>query len=156
MLHPHAMTRYDRLRREGHEPADAMRETAPLFGYPPESYDAPYRPRPAVAAGGGADLDRTAARSEPSSADGDMRADAPDSQQVTPAQAGQADRDMPSASSPVTARAGGAAKPWTRDFPLPIHDVVASAGAAAQAATPGSGTAPAPPRRPARAAGHRP
>jgi hypothetical protein len=52
-LHPHAMARYDRLRAGGIAPADAMRETAPLFARPSRTY-APATPRPALEAGNGA------------------------------------------------------------------------------------------------------
>jgi hypothetical protein len=34
--HPHAMTRYDRLRTDGLEPLEAMRQAAPLFARPPD------------------------------------------------------------------------------------------------------------------------
>ena len=44
VLHPTAMARYDRLRSEGVEPAAAMREAAPLFGYPPRAHNPPYTP----------------------------------------------------------------------------------------------------------------
>jgi hypothetical protein len=45
-LHPYAMARYDRLRGDGTNPLDAMRETAPLFGRSPHarpSDPAPFR-----------------------------------------------------------------------------------------------------------------
>lgn len=38
-LHPHAMSRYDRLRQDGWEPAAAMREAAPLFDRPPNVHE---------------------------------------------------------------------------------------------------------------------
>ena len=47
-LHPHAMARYDRLRADGMGPAEAMRETAPLFTRPPRVHDARFTPRPAL------------------------------------------------------------------------------------------------------------
>jgi hypothetical protein len=47
-LHPHAMARYDRLRGDGMSPADAMRETAPLFTRPPNVHDGTFTPRPAL------------------------------------------------------------------------------------------------------------
>ena len=53
-LHPYAMTRYQRLRDDGHGPADAMRQAAPLFARHPHARDAPFTPRPAVEAGTGA------------------------------------------------------------------------------------------------------
>jgi hypothetical protein len=43
VLHPTAMARYDRLRSEGVDPADAMRQAAPMFGYPPRAHDTPHR-----------------------------------------------------------------------------------------------------------------
>ena len=43
-LHPFAMARYDRLRAEGAEPLDAMRESAPLFDYRPDARPAGHRP----------------------------------------------------------------------------------------------------------------
>ena len=46
VLHPHAMSRYDRLRADGMAPADAMRETAPLFTRPPRVHDPHFTPRP--------------------------------------------------------------------------------------------------------------
>jgi hypothetical protein len=52
-LHPHAMTRYDRLRADGMAPADAMRETAPIFAGAPRAYDTPYTPRPLLDPGTG-------------------------------------------------------------------------------------------------------
>jgi hypothetical protein len=55
-LHPYAMARYDRLREDGMSPLDAMRETAPLFGRPPDvRVGEPAAARPAVAVGSGAD-----------------------------------------------------------------------------------------------------
>ena len=50
-LHPHAMARYDRLRSEGAEPFDAMREAAALFGQAPSARDAAYQARPGLQAG---------------------------------------------------------------------------------------------------------
>lgn len=52
-LHPYAMARYDRLRSEGLEPAQAMTEAAPFFARAPRPYDAPGVPRQALAAGNG-------------------------------------------------------------------------------------------------------
>jgi hypothetical protein len=60
-LHPLAMARYDRLRSDGMDPAEAMREAAPLFAGPPRAYDAPYTPRPVLTAGTGEDLTWTTA-----------------------------------------------------------------------------------------------
>ena len=47
-LHPHAMARYDRLRADGLNPADAMRETAPLFTHPAHTRDGSFIPRPVL------------------------------------------------------------------------------------------------------------
>jgi acetyl-CoA acetyltransferase len=44
-LHPYAMARYDRLRSDGLEPAEAMQEAAPLFARHPYARDAPSVPR---------------------------------------------------------------------------------------------------------------
>ena len=44
-LHPYAMARYDRLRSDGLEPAEAMQEAAPLFARHPHARDAPSVPR---------------------------------------------------------------------------------------------------------------
>jgi hypothetical protein len=49
-LHPFAMARYDRLRADGAEPLDAMREAAPLFGYHPNARPAGHRPVPGIEA----------------------------------------------------------------------------------------------------------
>jgi hypothetical protein len=46
VLHPTAMARYDRLRSEGMEPPEAMRQAAPMFCYPPRAHDPPYTPPP--------------------------------------------------------------------------------------------------------------
>ena len=46
VVHPHAMARYDRLRADGMAPAEAMRETAPLFTRPPRVHDPYFTPRP--------------------------------------------------------------------------------------------------------------
>ena len=47
-LHPSAMARYDRLRSDGADPLDAMREAAPLFGLYPHARPAPTRPALAI------------------------------------------------------------------------------------------------------------
>lgn len=54
-LHPFAMARYDRLRAEGLAPAEAMRETAPLFALSPRARAWPFAPLPVLVAGTGAD-----------------------------------------------------------------------------------------------------
>ncbi|HEY3684779.1 MAG TPA: hypothetical protein VGL93_17215 [Streptosporangiaceae bacterium] len=45
-LHPHAMARYDRLRRDGWTPESAMREAVPLFDRPPNVHEAGPASRP--------------------------------------------------------------------------------------------------------------
>jgi hypothetical protein len=74
-LHPYAMARYDRLREDGMSPLDAMRETAPLFGRPPDvRVGEPAAARPAVDVGTGAEayISVNEARSEqPTSGLGD-------------------------------------------------------------------------------------
>jgi hypothetical protein len=64
-LHPFAMARYDRLRSDGTGPAEAMRETAPLFAYAPWAYDRPYVPRAVLVAGNGESLAWTAPAPDP-------------------------------------------------------------------------------------------
>jgi len=64
-LHPNAMARYDRLRADGMAPAEAMRETAPVFAGAPRAYDAPYRPRPVLDTGTGQNLIWAAAAHAP-------------------------------------------------------------------------------------------
>jgi hypothetical protein len=54
------MARYDRLRGDGMGPAEAMRETAPLFAHAPRAYDRPYVPRAVLVAGSGESLAWTA------------------------------------------------------------------------------------------------
>ena len=49
-LHPFAMARYDRLRADGAEPLDAMREAAPLFGNHPDARPSGHRPVPGIEA----------------------------------------------------------------------------------------------------------
>ena len=44
--HPHAMSRYDRLRQDGWGPFDAMREAAPLFDRPPIVHESGPAQRP--------------------------------------------------------------------------------------------------------------
>jgi amino acid permease-like protein len=50
VLHPFAMTRYDRLRSEGADPLDAMREAAPMFGLHPHARPAYSRRPPGIEA----------------------------------------------------------------------------------------------------------
>jgi len=95
-LHPYAMARYDRLRSDGLESAEAMQETAPLFARHPHARDAPSVPRPALEAA-------TPGHSQGSAAG------APD---------GPGPAELSSA--------GRAVRPCEEDFPLPIRDVLAA------------------------------
>jgi hypothetical protein len=60
-LHPRAMARYDQLRSDGMDPAEAMRQAAPLFAGPPRAHDTPYAPRPTLDPGTGQNPAWTAA-----------------------------------------------------------------------------------------------
>jgi hypothetical protein len=114
VLHPHAMTRYDQLRGDGIGPADAMRDAAPLFASQPRANGAPHAPRLALEAPASPQADATGAQDAAATADA------------------------------AAARASQAPRPWERDFPMPIRDVVATVGNAAQVAAPSSAAAPAP------------
>jgi hypothetical protein len=118
-LHPYAMARYDALRADGMEPAEAMRETAPLFARPARAHDTPYAPRPVLTAGNGA---------------GDAMATGPGAAGSAHADLGNvrtgnvAAAQNPAATASTTPVPGSpAARPWEHDFPLPIRDVVAAA-----------------------------
>ncbi len=67
-LHPYAMAYYDRLVSEGRDPAEAMREAAPLFARHPHARDAPSVPRPMLeaAALGASEAPAAAAEAAPS------------------------------------------------------------------------------------------
>jgi hypothetical protein len=71
-LHPHAMARYDRLRGDGIDPAEAMREAAPLFARPPRAQNTPYTRRQVLTAGNGENLTwaATAPAPDPGELDG--------------------------------------------------------------------------------------
>jgi hypothetical protein len=60
-LHPYAMAYYDRLRNNGTDPADAMRQAAPLFARPPRAQDTPYASRSPLHPGTGENQVWTAA-----------------------------------------------------------------------------------------------
>ncbi len=75
-LHPYAMGRYDRLRTDGMGPAEAMRETAPLFANAPRAYDRPYVPRAVLVAGSGESLAWTASAQNPAEQSGVTLAEA--------------------------------------------------------------------------------
>jgi hypothetical protein len=60
-LHPYAMARYDRLRKEGMDPFDAMREAVPLFGRASHvRVGDPAAPRSALNTGTGQDAEPSA------------------------------------------------------------------------------------------------
>jgi hypothetical protein len=73
-LHPFAMARYDRLRSEGADPLDAMRQATPLFDYHPNARPAGHRPVPGIQAPAGA-------APEPEVTDGTLLAPEPDPRQ---------------------------------------------------------------------------
>ena len=233
-LHPHAMARYDRLRGDGMGPAEAMRETAPLFTRPPRVHDASFIPHPVLDAGKGPDLAWAAAGDGPGGGEPDTAATAeaqerrgrqiidalqdrareqgreplgeaeqrtvleaitnlppgvihrvvqpdpgtglaraeqnraataervrtagldPASGPKTTPDAGERTgnltgaRDAAATAAAASARAARAVRPWERDFPLPIREVVASAesvGAAATSARPARAAAQNPPHR---------
>jgi hypothetical protein len=97
-LHPFAMARYDRLRRDGLGPAEAMREAAPLFALHPRARDGSYTPRPVLETA--PSLDRVPASAAP----------------VPPA--GQALGD--------DGRSARVTRACEEDFPLTIHEVLAA------------------------------
>jgi hypothetical protein len=176
-LHPHAMARYDRLRSGGMNPAEAMREAAPLFARPTRVYDGPFSPRPMLN-GGGADLTQAAEQpgpgigqgaepgttaglavtllSQAASAEGERAADldAVTGLAAEP-QPGERARELASAHAAAvtaeadTARAARTARPWKHDFPIPIQAVVAAAVSGPAAGRPAAAVS-APGRRPGR------
>ncbi len=231
-LHPHAMARYDRLRRDGMGPAEAMREAAPLFTRPSRVHDAWFTPRPMLTLGNGADLGSAAGEHGPSppesgpdtageaqerrgrqiagalqerarsqgrdplgaaelhivletvtnlpaevidrvvrSANGGLAGveqnraaaaegvraaglDAAADLHATPSVDERTEnlteaRDAAETADAATARAARVSQPWERDFPVPIHDVVAAA-ASQPRLTESSGPARTPARTPAR------
>jgi hypothetical protein len=148
VLHPHAMARYDRLRSDGMGPADAMREAAPLFADSPRAHDTPYAPRQALATAArpesdvtgrvvqpgtagliGTEQDRATVAERSRAAGLDAAADVkatPGADERTMNLTGA--RDAAAIADAAAARASRASRPWERDFPVPIHDVVAAAG----------------------------
>lgn len=77
VLHPTAMARYDRLRSEGAEPAEAMRQAAPMFGYPPRAHNPPYTPPRSLSAAKPATSARSDAGPSPARAAQPWRQDFP-------------------------------------------------------------------------------
>jgi hypothetical protein len=77
-LHPYAMARYDRLREDGMNPLDAMRETAPLFGRASHvRVGDPAVPRPALNASTGPDADPSADQTPSGQPEPEPAADVP-------------------------------------------------------------------------------
>jgi hypothetical protein len=65
-------------------------------------------------------------------------------------------RDAAATASAATARASRATRPWERDFPMPIRDVVAATSRAANAGASAAAISRTPATQPARRAGPRP
>jgi hypothetical protein len=179
-LHPHAMARYDRLRADGMNPAEAMREAAPLFARSSRAHDGSFSPRPALNGGEAADRAWTAGQpvdgisldarqgataglagtllSQAASAERERAADL-DAVTGLAAEppAGERAREVASArAAAVTAEAdtARAARPWKHDFPIPIQAVVAAAVSGPAAGRPAAAVS-APGRRPGRGDRHR-
>src|SRR6266566_215079 len=154
-LHPYGMARYDRLRADGLGPAEAMQQAAPFFARPPQAHDPPYTTRPMVAARDGLDVDRAEAAAGPlTGGPGDLRNAellvAEQDRAATAERVRAADLDaatdltatprmdertvnlvaaQDATASAATARArrvGRLGRPWERDFPMPIRDVLAA------------------------------
>lgn len=169
VLHPYAMARYDRLRGDGMTPAEAMREAAPLFTRPPQAREGFYTPRPALSNDAGAEPTQAwAGEPGPGGTTGLMRAEqdraataesiraadlnAAADLESTPAVDERtsnltAARGEAAAASAAVARAARALRPWERDFPVPIHEVV-SLRAAHPISAPLAAASRAPVRRP--------
>ena len=167
--HPYAMARYDRLRSDGMGPADAMREAAPLFASPPRAHDTPYAPRQGLATAAdpqsdftgrviqpetaglvGTEQDRATTAERTRAADLDAATDV----KATPG-ADERRTNLTGARDATAVCASRASRPWERDFPVPIHDVVAAAGSAGRAVAP-SPAAPAPSWQAGRRPGRQP
>jgi hypothetical protein len=174
-LHPHAMARYDRLHADGMNPAEAMREAAPLFARSAQAYEGSFSPRPALS---GADLAQAAGQpvdgisldarqgatagmadtllSQAASAEGERAADVGSvTGLAAEPQAGERAHELASAHAVAvtaeadTARAARTAQPWKHDFPIPIQAVVATA-VSGPAAGRSAAAVSAPTRRPGR------
>ena len=77
-LHPYAMARYDRLRKEGMDPFDAMREAVPLFGRASHvRVGDPAAPRSALNPGSGQDAEPSAGQVPESSGEPVSEQEAP-------------------------------------------------------------------------------
>jgi hypothetical protein len=170
-LHPYAMGRYDRLRADGLEPAEAMQEAAPLFARAPRARDSSSTPRLMLTAGDELSVNRAEAGAGPRPGG---PGDAPNAGLVVAEQdrAATVERaqtaDLGGATdltaTPRTdertvnlvaaqdATANGAAararrhsrpgRPWERDFPIPIRDVLAMVSRGAHAVAPRAAASP--------------
>jgi hypothetical protein len=154
-LHPYAMSRYDRLRADGMEPAEAMYEALPLFARPVHAYEQTARARSALDAGDACGYQWAAAEHGPTRIGmEDWRQQQRGAQILEQAQA-RAIRDggvpfgvseqrvMLETTTSLTPRqiaatvrtapsASAPRRPWREDFPFPIRDVLAVATAAKQ------------------------
>jgi hypothetical protein len=180
------MAYYDRLRTDGLAPAEAMQQAAPLFARPSRAHDgSSTAPRPALypsegevwsadsapTAGGPGDplagqataeRDRAATAEQVRAADLDAATDLKD----TPSKdertenlvdAGEAEATASAATAHAASiRHGRSSRPWERDFPLPIRDVVATASRASAPASSPSAASQAPSRRVTKTPGPRP
>ncbi len=172
-LHPYAMARYDRLRADGLGPAEAMQEAAPLFARPPRAHDPPSTPRPMVTAGDGPDMDRAEAGAGPrTDGPGDVpsagrgpgeqnraataervRADLDAATDLTATPginertvnlvAAQDAAATASAAAGRARRPGRVGRPWERDFPMPIREVLAMASRGTHVVVPRTAASPA-------------
>jgi hypothetical protein len=185
-LHPYAMAYYDRLRGDGLAPAEAMQQAAPLFARPPRAHDgSSTAPRPALHRGDGevgsadsaptpgglgdpsagqatAERDRAATAEQVRAADLDAATDLKDipskderTENLVGAGGAEATANAAIARA-ASIRPGRSSRPWERDFPLPIHDVVATASRAPAPASSRSAGSQAPSRRATKAPGPRP
>jgi hypothetical protein len=171
-LHPYAMARYDRLRADGLGPAEAMQEAAPLFARAPRARDSSSTPRPMLTArdelgvnraeagtgswtGGPGDVpsaglvvaeqDRatTAERGRPAGLDAatDLTA--------TPGMDERTVNLVAAQDATAAARArrvGRPGRPWERDFPMPIRDVLATISRGTRVLAPRTAASPVAPR----------
>jgi hypothetical protein len=170
-LHPYGMTRYDRLRADRLGPAEAMQQAAPLFARPPRAHDPPYTTRPMVAAGDGPDVNRAGAAAGPlAGGPGDLpnaglviadqdraataervRAAALDTATDLTATPRMDERavnlvaaqDAAAAASATAVRTRRPGRPWERDFPMPIRDVLAAVSRGTRVLVPRTAASPA-------------
>jgi hypothetical protein len=185
-LHPYAMAYYDRLRADGLAPAEAMQQAAPLFARPSRAHDgSSTSPRHALYPGKGeawsagsaptaggpgdpsagqatAERERAATAEQVRAADLDAATDlkaTPGKDESTEnlVDAGEAEATASAAAARAASiRPGRSSRPWERDFPLPIRDVVAAASRSRAPASSPSAASQAPSRRVPKAPGPRP